>query len=249
MIGKIEHGEIRELRLDRPPANALTEEMVVTMRKEIEQAPLEGKGAIVLSGTPGMFSGGLDVPFLLTLERAGIHAFWQAFFELLKAIALSPVPIVAGITGHSPAGGTVMVIFCDARIMAEGNFRIGLNEVQVGIVVPPFVQATFRGIVGRRCAEQLLVAGRMLQSREALDVGLVDEIVPVDRVVEEALARCAELLSLPRQAMLATRKIAREDIAGRLATLSPVEVQLVVDKWFTEETQAALQALVKRLSK
>jgi enoyl-CoA hydratase/carnithine racemase len=78
MILAFDHGAVRELRLNRPPVNALTGELMVALRQAIEAAPQQGVRALILSGTPGRFSGGLDVPLLLTLERPAIAAVWRA---------------------------------------------------------------------------------------------------------------------------------------------------------------------------
>ncbi len=125
MILTIDHGPIRELRLDRPPVNALSAELISALRQAIVAAPAQGARALILSGSPGRFSGGLDVPSLLALDRSTMDTVWHDFYSLLRAIAQSPIPIATAITGHAPAGGTVLSIFCDWRVMAEGDFRIG----------------------------------------------------------------------------------------------------------------------------
>src|SRR5438477_2259589 len=126
MIKTIGHGAIRELRLDRPPVNALSPELIGALKRAIQTAPGEDARALVLSGTSGRFSGGLDVPMLLGLDRPAMAALWRDFYALLGAIACSSIPIVAAITGHAPAGGTVLALFCDLRVMAEGEYKIGL---------------------------------------------------------------------------------------------------------------------------
>ena len=78
MISIIEHGRVRELRLNRPPANALSAELMYALRQAIATAPDDGARAVVISGAPGMFSAGLDVPLLLTLDRQGIEQAWRA---------------------------------------------------------------------------------------------------------------------------------------------------------------------------
>lgn len=168
MIQTIEHGALRELRLDRPPVNALSGELIVALRKAIQAAPGDGARAVILSGAPGRFSGGLDVPLLLGLDRAAMASLWREFYALLGAIAASPIPIVAAITGHAPAGGTVLALFCDWRIMAEGDYKIGLNEVQVGIPLPPVILAGLRRLIGPRQAERLAVSGGLFSPQEAL---------------------------------------------------------------------------------
>lgn len=249
MIQTIQHGAVRELRLDRPPVNALSPELIVALRQAIQAAPGDGARAIVLSGAPGRFSGGLDVPLLLTLDRPAMAALWRAFYALLGAIASSPVPIASAITGHAPAGGTVLAMFCDWRVMAEGDYKIGFNEVQVGLPIPPVIWVGARRLLGLRPAEQLAVSGRLLASREALAVGLVDEVVPIEQVVERATSWCERLLALPPQAMTTTRRLARADLVAVFeANLEP-ELESVIAAWWSPETQATLRALADRLRK
>ena len=113
MLDLIRHDDILELRLARPPVNALDAGLIHALRQAIEAAPSEGARGLILSGRSGMFSGGLDVPSLLQLDRAGMAGVWRNLFGACAALARSTIPTVAAITGHSPAGGAVLSIFCD----------------------------------------------------------------------------------------------------------------------------------------
>jgi enoyl-CoA hydratase/carnithine racemase len=248
MLNIIEHDHgIRELELARPPVNALNPELVTALKQAIERAPDDGASALVISGSPGLFSAGLDIPALLQLDRDAMRAFWNDFFGVCAALARSPIPIAAAVTGHSPAGGAVLAIFCDYRVMARGEFRIGLNEVQVGLTVPDCIQAGLRRLVGTCRAERLLVAGIMLDSDDALAAGLVDELTDVDHVVTRTIAWLEPLLALPRRAMLGTRAMARADLARLFDDPASLPVEDFLDGWFAPEAQATLQALVERL--
>jgi enoyl-CoA hydratase/carnithine racemase len=248
MLDSIDHPHgIRELRLARPPVNALDPELIATLKHALEQAPRDGAQALVLSGAPGLFSAGLDIPALLQLDRAAMRAFWNDFFGVCATLARAPIPIVAAVTGHSPAGGAVLAIFCDYRVMARGEFRIGLNEVQVGLTVPAYIQAAMRRLVGVYRTERLLIAGAMLDADAALAAGLVDELTGVDEVVTRALAWLEPLLKLPRQALLTTRALARADLAGLFDDPAALPVDAFLDGWFAPEAQATLHALVERL--
>lgn len=248
MLEQIEHDHgIRELRLARPPVNALDPRLIAALKQAIEQAPREGAEALVLSGSPGLFSAGLDIPALLQLDRDAMRAFWQDFFGVCAALACSPIPIAAAVTGHSPAGGAVIAIYCDYRVMARGDFRIGLNEVQVGLTVPDCIQATLRRLIGTYRAERLLVAGAMLDANAALAAGMVDELADVDQVAPRAIAWLQPLLQLPRHAMLATRATARADLATLFADPATLGIEDFLDGWFAPEAQTTLHALVERL--
>lgn len=248
MLEKIEHDNgIRELRLNRPPVNALNPELVHALREALEAAPREGAHALVISGGPGIFSAGLDVPTLLTLDRDRMRAFWSEFFGLCGALARSPIPIVAAITGHSPAGGAVLALFCDYRVMARGAYRIGLNEVQVGLTVPDCIQAGLRRLIGAYPAERLLVQGTMLDADAALAIGFVDELADVDFVAARAVGWLGDLLKLPRQAMLSTRAMARAELAALFADPASLPVEAFLDSWFAPEAQNTLRAMVERL--
>lgn len=241
--------EIRELRLARPPVNALDPEMVETLLEAVRGAQTDGTRAIVLSGREGLFSAGLDLPALLRLDRAGIEAFWQSLFGLLEALARSPIPVASALTGHSPAGGTVIALFGDYRILARGDFRLGLNEVQVGLVVPPVIRHALARLIGPYPAERHLVAGQMISPDRALAIGLVDELVDPDQVVARAVDWCRAHLALPQHAMRATRVLCRADLGALFDDAESLDTKRFADFWFSDDTQAALKATVARLKK
>ena len=244
----LDHGAVRELRLNHPPANALSPQLIAALREAVVGAPRDGARALVLSGAPGMFSAGLDVPLLLTLNRAAIAEVWHDFYALLRTLASSSVPIAAAITGHAPAGGTVLLLFCDWRGMAEGDWKIGLNEVQVGIPLPPVIFAALKRQVGSRQAERLAAGGLLISIAEAASIGLVDEALPGERVVKRAVEWCQSLLALPPQAMAATRREARADLVRLFEQSLDREIDEVIANWWSDETQTVLKSLAERLA-
>jgi enoyl-CoA hydratase/carnithine racemase len=249
MILTFNHGPVRELRLNRPPANALSPELITALKSAVEVAPQEEVRALVLSGSAGRFSGGLDVPLLLTLDRATMNGVWHDFYGLLRALACSPVPIAAALTGHAPAGGTVLALFCDYRIAAEGDWKIGLNEVQVGLPLPPVIYSALQRLVGARQAARLAIGGLLISPAEALTLGLVDETVPSEQVVERAVKWCQEWLALPSVAMTRTRREARAEVAGLFEQALPGEIEEISGWWWDEQVQSVLRSLMERLAK
>jgi Delta3-Delta2-enoyl-CoA isomerase len=247
MIASIEHGAVRELHINRPPANALSPELIVELKKNI-QACATKSGAVVLSGVPGMFSAGLDVPLLLTLNRPKMNEVWREFYALLGSLACSPIPIAAAITGHAPAGGTVLPLFCDFRCMAEGNWKMGFTEVQVGLPLPPVIVAALKRQLGARQAERLAAGGVLLSPAEALNIGLIDEVVAAEKVVPRAVEWCENMLKLPSKAMSETRAKARADMPALFESLDS-EMDAVAASWWSEEAQRTLRAVAERLAK
>ncbi|MEN1939640.1 enoyl-CoA hydratase/isomerase family protein [Luteimonas sp. MJ246] len=249
LIETIGHGAITELRLARAPVNALDPELCAALAAAVPAAVDAGAQGLVLSGGEKVFSAGLDVPHLLSLQsRDALGAAWTGFLDAARALAASPVPVAAAITGHSPAGGCVLALCCDYRVMAEGPFRIGLNETQVGLVAPDGIQHLMRRVVGTHRAERLLVGGELVESARAFEIGLVDELAAPGEVVARARAWLDALLALPRRPVLHTREIARADLVAALAP-ERIDIDTFVDAWNDPDTQAGLRALVARLGK
>lgn len=248
-------GDIVELQLARPPVNALDPGLCGALVDALAQAVAAGAQGLILSGNAKVFSAGLDVPYLLSLgeDRAALKAAWEGFFAAARALAGAPIPVVAAIAGHAPAGGCVLALCCDYRVMARSAdpakpFRIGLNETQVGLVPPQGIQQLMQRVVGPHRAAILLTTGDLLDAERAHAIGLVDELTDAEEVTTRARAWLQSLLKLPRQPVLQTRAIARAEV---VAALAPERIQLdtFIQAWSAPDTQAGLKALVARLGK
>jgi 3,2-trans-enoyl-CoA isomerase len=242
-----DHGPIREIQLDRAPANALNRELIDQLT---EQLNLAGKncGAVVISGRPGMFCAGLDVPSLLHHDRAGMAEFWKSFAALTRTIAFMPVPTVFALNGHCPAGGIVLALYGDYRIMSAGKYKTGMNEVQVGLVVSPLIKDAAVRLMGPHTAAKILVPGSMLSPEHALAIGLVDALAEdPEATVKQAIEYCQLLLSLPAHAMLTTRALVRHDLHALFDDEQGIGVEGFLELWFSEPTQKTLKELVARL--
>lgn len=202
-------GTLREIRLARPPVNALNGELLDSLIDAVRGAA--DQSALLITGQPGVFSAGLDVPAILAMDRASMAQVFESLWRAQQVIALSPVPVVFGITGHCPAGGTVLAIHADYRVMARGDFRVGLNEVQVGLYPGPVIHGAFRRLVGGQAA-QLLTRGALIDPESALRVGLVEETCEASHCVARALEVAREFCVLPREPMMRTRALARQDL-------------------------------------
>jgi Delta3-Delta2-enoyl-CoA isomerase len=243
-----ERGAVRELGMNRPPINALTREFLRELRAGIEGAQQDGTKAIVISGSRGWFSAGFDLPLLVSLGREEVIETWRELYTLLRTIAVSPVPIVAAMTGHAIAGGAVMAIFCDWRVMSAQDHKLGLNEVQVGIQLPPVVLSGLKRLVGSRMAEYLAVTGALLSPQQGLQIGLVDELAELELVGDRAVAWGRRVAGLPEAASL-TRRIARADLLELFRNDMDSEEGWFTATWFSTSTQKHIRAAAERLGR
>ncbi|MBT8050025.1 MAG: enoyl-CoA hydratase/isomerase family protein [Gammaproteobacteria bacterium] len=249
MLERHDHGPVREIRLNRPPANALNGDLISQLDQALKSASNEA-GAVVLSGLPGMFSAGLDVPELLELDRAQFSGMWQRFIGVQRTIATLPVPIAFALTGHAPAGGILLGVFGDFRVMPSGAYKTGLNEVKLGLVVPePPYHALVR-LIGQRVADELVMTGDMLSSERAVEIGLVDELADSpEATVARAVEWCESRLALPRPAMLMSREMTRRSLHRIFENYDAAGDDVFIDLWFQDSTQATLREMVARLKK
>jgi enoyl-CoA hydratase/carnithine racemase len=242
-----DHGSIRTIRLARPPVNALDANLLAQLDAAVQAAPAEGVRGIVLTGAAGRWSAGLDVGVLATLDRPGLEAFLGTFFQCLRTLARAPIPLVCAIKGASPAGGAVLALYCDRRVMQRGPGPIGLNEVQVGLFPGPLIHSVLVRVVGARLAAEFLSTGALLSPEEALSSGFVDELA--DAGEEEAAARrwLDKVLALPPHAYLATRALVRRDLVAATESSAGPEGDVLTRAWTSPETVAAIRALLARL--
>lgn len=257
-----DHETVRQIRLARPPANALSPELMVELDTELNtalDAAATRGGAVVISGGANIFSAGLDVPALLELDRPALEVAWATFLSVVRKIATSPVPIAFAITGHATAGGCVLPIYGDARFMTRGRvgkdggfqeFRIGVNEVQVGLPMPSVIIPALARIVGARQAERMCVSAELLAASEAHRIGLVDELLDsAEATVERALAWSRAVANHPPTALALTRAAVRADLHAAVEAAAAIDQKNFIDDWFSPEAQGALRALVARLAK
>jgi Delta3-Delta2-enoyl-CoA isomerase len=242
-------GRIHEIRLSRPPVNALNGSLLGSLIGALEGA--RDAAAIIVSGQPNVFSAGLDVPGMLALDRSELTQVFEILWRAQQAIALSPVPVIFGITGHCPAGGTVLAIHADYRVMAQGDFKLGLNEVQVGLYPGPVIHGAFRRLTGGHAA-QLLTRGALIDPATAFRTGLVDELCEPAQCLPRALELAREFASLPRDQMLRTRELARQDLhelfgsPGEAPELARQFAEIGAQTWFSPATQERLRFIFAR---
>lgn len=242
--------QITYIGLDRGKSNAMHLEMIRELQDELVKAKESPSiEAVVLHGKEGFFSSGLDLITLFGYDEQQMKTFWEAFIDLTYTLASLPKPVIASVTGHSPAGGCVLALCCDYRIMVEGDYIIGLNEVPVGIVVPSSIFALYSFWIGHAQAYRNLLEGKLLSPIDAQGIGLVDEVVPADRIQTFATRKAKSWTQFDRHAWGATKLNLRQDLLKKVKENKTEAIEQVLEQWWRPSTRQILKTIVENLTK
>lgn len=204
--------------------------------------------ALVLTGYGRFFSGGLALPALIDLDRAAMASLMELFSRTMAQVYTLPIPVVAAINGHAIAGGCVLALQADQRLLVEDDVRIGLNEVQLGIGLPAQVLEPLRAEVPVTSLHTLAHEGRLVMPHEALALSLVHALAPPDLLEARALALARSLARIPRAAYAQVKRGLRDPVMKVVEATRPVTDEAWLDTWFSDEAQALLRAAASKLS-
>ena len=247
---KKDHYEI--LQLNRGKANPINHKVVSQIREEVAriEADDQCRGVIWTGNTPGFFSVGLDLKEIYHYDEQTFLAFKRNWDAMVMELTKCSKPMIAAINGYSPAGGCVLAITCDYRMMAEGEkFVIGLNEVAVGITVPETIYELFAFWLGPRLAYQYLMRGKLLTVDRAKEAKLVDEVHTMEALLPAAEKEMQRLLRVPDQILRKSKLAMRSELIRRMENSPVVDDQTILDAWFHPEARALTKAVVENLSK
>lgn len=192
------------LQMDDGKANALSYELIDQLTAALDRAETEAR-SVLIAGRPGKFCAGFDLKTMMSGEKAARALVKHGAGMYLKIYDLS-LPVVMACTGHAVAGGAVMLMTGDTRIGVEGPFRIGLNEITIGMPLPIFVQELAQDRFDPRQLVAATIHGRLYSPAEAVGVGYFDEVVAPDSLLDHAMSRAAELAKLPREPYAKTKR-------------------------------------------
>ena len=197
-------GPVTVVTIDRPPANAMDIALLDEVAAALEALAPSPPGAVVLTGRPGCFSAGADLKAVPGYGPDERRAMVRGINRMAIAAYGLRCPMVAAVTGHAIAGGMVLALCADYRIAAREG-RYGLTEVQVGVPYPQAALAVVRGELTPGAARSLALTGRLTDAEECARLGIFDEVLAPDRVLERAWEMAAELAALPVDTYVRTK--------------------------------------------
>ncbi len=240
--------KIAVLALDRGRSNAINAEMVSELHQMVRNIEKDDHIAgLIITGKEGFFSAGLDLIELYDYDEAKIRQFWVDFLSLVTAMTSFRKPMVAAISGHSPAGGCVLALCCDYRVMAEGKYIIGLNEVPVGIIVPETIFHLYAFWLGNAPAYRYMLEGKLMQVEEALGAGLIDELVKPESILHAAERRILKYIQLDAKTWQQSKVNMRADLLSRVSSDQTAMLEIMLKQWWSPGTRSILKTIIQNL--
>lgn len=239
------------IQLNRGKVNAINQLMVNELNSVIREVQNnDAVGGIILTGIPHFFSAGLDVKEIFEYDEEQIRLFFSSFFELHENLVRFTKPFVCAINGHSPAGGTVLAIAADYRIMAEGEkYVIGLNEMAVNIQITQALINAYSFWIGNAKAHEYLLDGKLLHTQEALTSGLINKIVDGDDLMIAAEKQLKKYLAADPEIFSNTKRKLRSQWLSELAKSDRNELEEALNIWWKPSVRSKMKTFVESLNK
>jgi enoyl-CoA hydratase len=237
-------GNVTLITIDRPPANALDAEQHERLSTAIATAAAETR-AVVITATGKFFVSGADIKMLQSMPADEYETFLRGAQHSNDVLEATPIPTIAAINGIAVGGGLELAMACDIR-MLSATARIGLPELRLGLI--PGAGGTQRLIrlVGKGRAFELLYSGRLLSADEALALGLVDDVVAPEELVDAAVARAQAYGSGSRPALAAVKRCILAGLHEGFEAGLAEEVSSSLELFASPDAQEGIRAFIEK---
>jgi enoyl-CoA hydratase len=248
MIERKDAGGIRTLKLAHGKVSAMDIELGEALIDEMEAAKDPSVKAVILTGSGSSFSAGVDLFRVIKDGKEYGRRFLPVLDNFLLAALTLPKPMVAAINGHAIAGGCILAAACDYRIMTEGNGRIGIPELAVGVPFPALPLQIMAARVADGPLRDLVYSGRTVLVDEAKAMGLIDEKCPSGLLIDQATEAAERLAKIPAGAFALAKEAFYTPILERTKLLKAMNDR-VVDAWLQPHTYDTIRAYLDKTIK
>jgi enoyl-CoA hydratase len=201
--------------------------------------------AVIITGSGSSFSAGVDLFRLIKDGPEYARRFIPVLDEFLRAALTFPKPLVAAINGHAIAGGCILAAACDHRIMMEGNGRIGIPELAVGVPFPALPLQIMAARLADAALRDLVFSGRTVQIDEAKTLGLIDEKCPAGMLLDRATEVAQRLALIPAATFALTKEAFYAPVLERAGRLSDLNAR-VADAWMQQQTYNTIRVYLEK---
>jgi enoyl-CoA hydratase/carnithine racemase len=206
----------------------------------------ESRGVVLTSANEKFFSIGFNLPHLYGLPAEDFEIFFRSFNQACLELYTLPKPTVAAITGHAVAGGCILALCCDQRLIADGKKLMGLNEIKLGVPVPYLPDRILHQLVGVGAASEIMEIGEFYPAERALEMGMVDRVLPQDNVLDESVKRIRVLAELPPKAFAAIKRNRVEPIETQVLACLDEKTEEFMDCWYSDQARARLKEAMEK---
>jgi Delta3-Delta2-enoyl-CoA isomerase len=232
------------LKLSRGKVNALNGEVVKELREGLESLEADqDTRAVILTGQGKFFSFGFDIPQFLSFGKEQFSSFLSEFTQLYAYVFLYPKPIIAGLNGHTIAGGCMLALACDYRVMAQGKGKISLNEIGLGSSIFAGSTEMLRFWAGSGNATKVLYSGALYSAEEAMELGIVQETTSEEDLMAATIKAASDLASKDPKAFRSIKSLLRKPAAKEMKRRESESIEEFVDIWYSEPTWAKLRGV------
>jgi enoyl-CoA hydratase/carnithine racemase len=243
-------GTLALLRLDKDRGNAIDEPLVEAILRSVETLRQDDgvRGVLLCSAHPKLFCPGLDLLSLESYDAPALTRFMLRFAEMVWALFDLPKPLVAAVSGHAVAGGCILALTADERILRQGA-SIGLNEVKIGVPLPWTVTTLLRATLPPPSWTEIALAGTNVADDEALRLGIAHAVLPADGFEAACVARLARLADKDPAAFGATKRCLREGALAEMKREEAARAGEFIASWFSPATTERRKQILASLKK
>jgi enoyl-CoA hydratase len=202
--------DVSIITLDDGKANVFSPSMISAVNKCLDDVPTE-KGSLIITGRTGMFSAGFDLKIISAGDMAATREMSLKGFKLLSRIFSFPRPVLAACSGHGIALGTFLLCCCDYRIGVKGEFLVGANEMRTNMVIPIPILELIKFRIAQPHKYRAVLGAEMYSIENAIDAGIIDEIVEADDLMDTALTKAKDLATLGHPSYTLTKELYIEE--------------------------------------
>ena len=236
---------ITTVTMSRGKVNAINEAFVDELGAVFNELAADADTkAVILTGDGKFFSFGFDIPELLNYSKSDFARYLKKFCALYAQMFLFPKPVIGALNGHATAGGCILALTCDFRIMATGKARIALNELNIGVAIFAGCVGMLESAVCDRNAEKVLLTGAMYTAEDALRIGLVDSVTSVESLMAEAKEIADEFSQKNPDAFKTLQNLLRRPAAEYFGRSEEDSILDFIEIWYSEPTRNVLKRVV-----
>ena len=235
---------IGTIRLDRPPVNALNDQVTAELAEAARAAAADEVRAVVIYGGEKVFAGGADIKVMAEAGYAEMASRSRRLQDTMDVVAALGKPVVAAITGYALGGGLELALAADFRVAGE-RARVGQPEILLGVIPGAGGTQRLTRLVGPAKAKDIVFTGRMVAAAEALEIGLVDRVVPDAEVYPAALDLVQRYVGGPALALRAAKQAIDYGLGVDLATGLEIERVQFAALFGTEDQRAGMRSFLE----